>query len=199
MEKNEQKIYAFVDSQNLNQGTIKNGWKLDYKKFRNYLATKYNVSEAFLFIGYVEDNAPLYKYLEEAGFKMIYKPVMEIEREEKVTYKGNVDAELVLHAMIHINDFDEAIIVSGDGDFFCLVEYLAQVGKLDKVIVPNERYSSLLRKYSEYIVPLGLVKSKLKLDNYQRHGRQKQKLNAQAKGGQAKVQQNKERHSRSKK
>jgi len=32
--------YAFIDSQNLNLGIQKLGWKLDYKKFRVYLKEK---------------------------------------------------------------------------------------------------------------------------------------------------------------
>jgi uncharacterized LabA/DUF88 family protein len=35
--------------------------------------------------------------------------------------KGNVDAELVLHTMIEYDNYSKAIIISGDGDFFCLV------------------------------------------------------------------------------
>ena len=33
--------YAFIDSQNLNLGIQKLGWKLDYRKFRVYLAEKF--------------------------------------------------------------------------------------------------------------------------------------------------------------
>jgi uncharacterized LabA/DUF88 family protein len=44
--------------------------------------------------------------------------------------KGNVDAELVLHAMIEYPNYDKALIVTGDGDFFCLVEYLIKQDKL---------------------------------------------------------------------
>jgi len=35
--------------------------------------------------------------------------------------RGNVDAELVLHAMIEIQNYEKAVIVSGDGDFHCLI------------------------------------------------------------------------------
>jgi len=39
--KKELNNYAFIDSQNLNLGIQKLGWKLDYRKFRVYLAEKY--------------------------------------------------------------------------------------------------------------------------------------------------------------
>ena len=46
--------YAFIDSQNLNLATQTLGWKLDWKRFRVYLAEKYGVTKAYLFIGFVE-------------------------------------------------------------------------------------------------------------------------------------------------
>jgi len=74
-----------------------------------------------------------------------------------------VDAELVLHAMIEFKNYDKAIIVSGDGDFHCLIEYLEGKGKLYKIIAPNKRYSSLLRKFTKYIVVTTALKEKLKV------------------------------------
>lgn len=154
--------YAFVDSQNLNLGALSAGWKLDFGKFRLYLRNKYGVTKAFLFIGYIKGNTGLYRYLQECGYILIFKNVLEIKKEGKTTYKGNVDAELVLHAMIEYDNYRKAVIVTGDGDFYCLVEYLEGQRKLFKVITPNKRYSSLLRKYARYIFTLGLAKNKLK-------------------------------------
>lgn len=76
--------------------------------------------------------------------------------------KGNVDAELVLHAVIKKGEYNKAIIVSGDGDFLCLIEYLVGEEKLLKIIVPNRSYSSLLRRFSKYILPMELIKEKVK-------------------------------------
>lgn len=80
-------VYAFIDSQNLYLGTLNSGWELDYQKFRNYLRTKYNVSKAYLFIGFVPTNTNLYKSLQEAGFILVFKPVLKIQEEKKTTYK----------------------------------------------------------------------------------------------------------------
>lgn len=138
------KIYAFIDSQNLNLGTLKDGWKLDFRKFRMYLRNKYRVEKAFLFIGYIKGNQKLYDRLERYGYDVIFKPVLKHQGK----LKGNVDAELVLYAMIEFENYDKAIIVSGDGDFYCLEKYLYSQKKLQKIIVPNSRYSSLLREFA---------------------------------------------------
>ena len=156
--------FAFIDSQNLNLGVRSQGWKLDFGKFRQYLITKYNVKKTFLFIGFIRGNQMLYTYLQSVGYICIFKPTLELrENKNRVKVKGNVDAELVLHSMIEYKNYDKAIIVSGDGDFHCLIEYLEEKGKLLKIITPNKRYSSLLKKFTQYIVVVSPLKEKLKV------------------------------------
>ncbi|HCC67986.1 TPA: hypothetical protein DEP90_02115 [Patescibacteria group bacterium] len=154
--------YAFIDSQNLNLGVKSMGWDLDFKKFRIYLRNKYNVTQALLFIGHVTGNEKLYTTLQRYGYILVFKPTLEFKQNGKVKIKGNVDAELVLHSMIEINNYDKAIIVSGDGDFHCLIEYLDEVNKLGRILVPNKKYSSLLRKFTKYIVHIQSLKGSLK-------------------------------------
>jgi len=153
--------YAFIDGTNLYLGVKSQKWKLDYKKFRVFLKDKYKVKKAFLFIGYVSGNESLYKNLQECGYICIFKPTLEITGKGKRKIKGNVDAELVLHAMIEFPNYDKAVIVSGDGDFYCLIEYLETQNKLLKIIVPTETYSSLLRKFSKFIVNINLFRKKI--------------------------------------
>jgi uncharacterized LabA/DUF88 family protein len=165
-------VYAFIDSQNLNLGTLGFGWKLDFAKFRLYLRNKYEVEKAYLFIGYIHKNANLYQKLQEFGYILIFKPILSIQKGNRVTFKGNVDAELVLHTMIQKENFEKAIIVSGDGDFHCLVEYLSKNNLLEKVMTPNSSYSSLLREFGKDIVDI--TKLREKLEYKRRHSRGKQ-------------------------
>jgi uncharacterized LabA/DUF88 family protein len=67
--------------------------------------------------------------------------------------------------MIQFPNYEKAVIVSGDGDFYCLIEYLVRQNKLLKIIVPNKRYSSLLRKFARFIVNINLFKEKLEFKN----------------------------------
>jgi len=135
--------YAFIDSQNLNLSIQALGWKLDFARFKIYLKEKYQVKKAFIFVGYVEGNNDLYKFLQDAGFICIFKPTLEYK---DGTTKGNVDAELVLQTMIEYENFNKAVIVSGDGDFYCLIKYLLEKNKLEVVLIPNYfKFSALLR------------------------------------------------------
>lgn len=143
MKKDTRNNYAFIDSQNVNLAIRSLGWKLDFARFRVYLKEKYGVTKAFLFIGYIEGNNELYISLQSAGFLCIFKPTLEYK---DGSTKGNCDAELVLHAMIEYPNYDKAIIVTGDGDFYCLVQYLLEKDKLSAVIIPNRfKFSALLK------------------------------------------------------
>jgi uncharacterized LabA/DUF88 family protein len=137
------KIYAFIDSQNLNLSILNLGWKLDFRRFRVYLREKYHVQNAYLFIGYIPENAELYKNLQEMDYICVFRPVLTGTGGKT---KGNVDAELVLHTMIEFPHYDKAILVSGDGDFQCLAKYLHEQGKLAALLIPNQaQYSALLK------------------------------------------------------
>ncbi len=168
-------IYAFIDSQNLNLGTQRAGWKMDWRKFRQFLKEEYKVDKAYLFIGYMVENESLYEYMHSLGFLVVLKPTLEInvqeknpdsidnkdELKDKNIIKGNVDTEIVLTAMKEIRNYAKAIIVSGDGDFYSLIEYLAARNKLAGVLTPNWQYSSLLKEFDKYIVNLDKYKSRL--------------------------------------
>ena len=175
MKKKKETVYAFIDSQNLNLGVQSQGWKLDWRKFRQYLRNKYYVSKAYLFIGQVAGNESLYAFLQECGYILIFKPTLERRDNSKVKIKGNVDAELVLHTMIEYKNYHKAIIVSGDGDFHCLVEYLEKKDKLLKILAPTKHYSSLLRKFNNqnYIMRIDLLRKSLEQKKTGIRGRSK--------------------------
>ena len=171
--------YAFIDSQNLNLGTQRMGWKLDWRKFRQYLGNEHGVTKAYMFIGYMSENESLYEYMHELGFLVVLKPTVDVnathdgdqkvtttagtnpEDKEKPTVKGNVDAELVLYAMKEMPNYEKAIIVSGDGDFFSLAEYLDEKGRLACILAPNWQYSSLLKPFESKIIRLDQLRRQL--------------------------------------
>jgi uncharacterized LabA/DUF88 family protein len=172
-----EKNYAFIDSNNLHQSLSKDinkkdrkiysGWQLDYGRFRVYLKDKYGIEKAFLFIGFKPGNQAMYTKLQEYGYICVFKPTLELA---DGTVKGNVDAELVLHSMIEYPNYDKAVIVSGDGDFYCLVEYLLNNSKLKIVLIPNQNnYSCLLDRLSSpknnILNFLNILKDKLEYKN----------------------------------
>ena len=142
--KDKQNNYAFIDGQNLYLAIKELGWKLDYKRLVTYFREKYGVERAYMFMGFVPENQELYSFLQTVGFILIFKPIL---KNKDNVIKGNCDAELVLQSMIDFPNYDKAMIVTGDGDFYCLVKYLDSKDKLLKVLAPSsQNCSSLLRK-----------------------------------------------------
>lgn len=131
--------FAFIDAQNLYLGLRAEGWKLDYKRFRVYLKEKYSVQKAYMFMGYVPENWKIYRFLSDIGFVLIFKTIFDIDDQ----IKGNCDGEMILQAAIDIPFYDQAVIVTGDGDFYCLVKYLKSINKLKKILALT--YSSCSR------------------------------------------------------
>ena len=138
---------AFIDGQNLNLGTTQNSWKIDHNKLRVYLKDKYHVAEAYYFLGYISDaEQDLYNNLQKAGFIVVFK---EHNSNLMAKKKGNVDTDIVFEIMRNLVDnkkFDKFLLVSGDGDYKKVVDYLIKKDKFKKILFPNKKFASSLYK-----------------------------------------------------
>ena len=107
----------------------------------------------------------MYAFLQRCGYILVLKPTTTYKDESgQIKVKGNVDTDLVLYAAAkEINNYDEAVIVSGDGDFLSLCEYLEENNKLGKILIPNKhRFSYLLTKYVDRFDFVSINNIKLK-------------------------------------
>lgn len=141
-----QKIIAYVDTANLHKGSHRLGFEIDYKKFYGWLCQKYNLSKIFLFMGFISRYKNHYDYLQECGYEIIFKETITSRTGET---KGNCDAELILKVAsdYYEQEFTSCVIVSGDGDFRCLIDFLKEKNSLHTVICPTKLNSSyLIRK-----------------------------------------------------
>ena len=147
------KNLAFVDGQNLHMGTAKrviNPWKINLSRLRVYLKQKYGVDKAYYFLGYVQEaNEELYEEIPNAGFVLIFREHNPVMLGKK---KGNVDSDIIFHVMRKMykgEDFGKIILVSGDGDYKLLVDFLIEEDKFEKILFPNREFrSSLYKKLS---------------------------------------------------
>ncbi len=145
---------AYIDGQNLRMGTLdtKPSWHIDLRRFRIYLREKYHVEKAFYYMGYVIDGdkyQKLYEHIQEAGYILVFRKHNSAMIGKK---KGNVDSDIILDAMKRLylkEKFDQIILVSGDGDYKGLVDFLIEQDKFGKVLFPNKKYASSLYKQLE--------------------------------------------------
>jgi uncharacterized LabA/DUF88 family protein len=141
-----------------------------------------------MFIGYVPEFEKMYEQLHETGYAVVLKPTFDMtkprpetgekadkkDKEDEKPVKGNIDADLVLWAMKEMSNYDKAIIVSGDGDFYTLVEYLEQKGRLLKILAPSGHYSNLYNKFENYIDRLDQHRHELAYRDFKRRSRKPQ-------------------------
>jgi len=147
----EKNNYAFIDGQNLYMGTTKkeiNPWKIDLARFRIYLEQKYNVTKAFYFLGYLDESQQsLYEKIQSAGFILLFREHTSLMLGKK---KGNVDSDIILSVMKKLyykESFNKVVLVSGDGDYKQLVDFLIVESKFEKIVFPDgKRASSLYKK-----------------------------------------------------
>ena len=90
---------AFIDGQNLKISTMNAApsWVVDLERFRVFLREKYNVSEAYYFVGaYDPRNSELYDALQRYGFIVMFREHAGSSLSHK---KGNVDTDIVFTIM----------------------------------------------------------------------------------------------------
>jgi uncharacterized LabA/DUF88 family protein len=155
-----QNNFAYIDGANLHNGIKSLDWNLDYKRLRVWLAEKYGVKTAYLFLGLVPKYKELYKYLQECGFVLIYK---QVSYDDAGTAKGNCDAILVLDAVsdFYEKKYNKAVIVSSDGDYAELVEFLKKKEVLLSIVSPSNKCSYLLRRQNTPLLYLDTQRKKL--------------------------------------
>lgn len=155
MNQQEQNNYAFIDGANLHSALTNVDWTLDYARFRVWLADKYHVSRAYIFIGLIPKYKDLYAYLQKSGFVLVFK---EVIYDSVGKPKGNCDADLVLQVVCdaYENNFDKAIIVASDGDYASLVKFLQKQNKITAIVSPAfpKKCSILLKRTN---VPISYI------------------------------------------
>ena len=144
-----EKNLAYIDGQNLRLGTLsaKKPWKVNLGRFRIFLKDKYKVETAYYYLGYmIKKNQDLYEKIQKAGFVLVFREHNTAMIGKK---KGNVDCDIVfsvMKKMFEKKKFDKIILVSGDGDYKMMVDFLVEQKRFKKVLFPNKQFASSLYK-----------------------------------------------------
>ncbi len=123
-------------------------WGIDLKRFRTYLEEKYLVDVAYYYLGFVhEEYQELYEEIQSAGFILVFRQHSSVMLGKK---KGNVDSDIIFSIMKRMyskEDFNRVVLVSGDGDYKMIVDFLIEENRFEKVLFPDaEKASSLYKK-----------------------------------------------------
>lgn len=147
---------VFVDVQNVQETFERQGREVRYDALqRNLIIMGKHERQSYKFVAFVpyrrddERRQRLIDALSFQGYRVVSKPVRE---RMDGSIKANMDIEMTLEILSMAEALDEIIIVTGDGDFCALVDYLSKKGKRIVVVGLGRGYTSveLIRSCDEY-------------------------------------------------
>lgn len=136
------KVYIFIDAENLFYSQKTFSWKVSYEKLMKYFKKECGIkTKCFVYKGIDEGNTKQKKFLDMLdlnGFIVRTKVVKKIKTQDgNYKWKSNLDIELALE-MIELKDnFDTAVLVSGDSDFAVVLDKLKKANK--RILVMSTR------------------------------------------------------------
>lgn len=141
------KTYAFIDASNIIYGARTEGWLIDQKKLFDYLKKKFKTSKTLFYFGKDDENkkqGQFLKKLESFGFTLRVKQIKRYGKRQK----ANCDVDLTLDMLILKEKYDQAIVLTGDGDFLPLFEYLRKEKKEVLIIAFPKSTARELKKFA---------------------------------------------------
>lgn len=90
-----------------------------------------------------------YKKLASFGYTLHLKPVKMYETADGGTRrKANCDIDMTLVMLTHIDRYDRALVLSGDGDFLPVLKHIQTHGKNVLVLARGERTAKEIRRFA---------------------------------------------------
>ena len=143
----QQKTYGFVDASNIIYGAKAEGWFIDQRKLFDYLKNKFRVRKTFFYFGKDDKNknqAKFLKKLESFGYILRVKQIKRYGTRQK----ANCDVDLTMDMLLLKDKYERAVVLTGDGDFFPLFEYLKKQGKEITIIAFAKRTARELKRFA---------------------------------------------------
>src|SRR5581483_12046642 len=122
------------DGANLHLATKMLGFDIDYRKLLKALEARGDLLRSFFYTTVIEDQEyssvrPLVDWLAYNGYTVVTKPAKEFaDANGNRRIKGSMDIELVIDAMELAGRIDSMVLISGNGEFRCMVEAIQRRG-----------------------------------------------------------------------
>jgi len=146
MRKSKRATYVFIDASNIIYGCSNQGWKMDFQKLIKYLKERFEAKKVFYFAGLDPENKKqlgFYEKLQEFGYILRLVPLKTFSDGSR---KGDVDSRMTFEIMRHFKNYDQVIVLTGDGDYYWVLEYLLEQGKNLKVLSFRKRTAREIKR-----------------------------------------------------
>ncbi len=165
----QRRVSVFVDGANMFYTQKKGlGWFFDPTKILKVLCAGYDLTDAYWYMGVKQPaegkDENFVRFLAYSGYVVRTKPLKTIYDYESgtSTQKANLDVEIVMDMFNTIDNYDKAILLSGDGDFERALELLRARGKeLCVVSTPSWVAVELRKTVGSHFVDLCDLRSQI--------------------------------------
>ena len=141
------KTYAFIDASNIIYGARSENWLIDHKKLFIYLKKKFSASKLFFYFGKDDKNTKQIKFLQKLktfGYTLRVKQIKRYGERQK----ANCDVDLTMDMLLLKDKYDRAVVLTGDGDFLPLFEYLKKQRREIIIIAFSKRTARELKRFA---------------------------------------------------
>jgi uncharacterized LabA/DUF88 family protein len=164
----------FIDEPNVARSLTElraQGKDLDYRKLKDHFSAGRPLTAAYFYTGYLDSQVGMrafFRKLEDMGYEVVQVRTKRF-RDGSVK-NADPDIKIVTDLFTKLADYDEAILVSGDGDFADSVQHLLRLGKRVKVVSMRSRMAQELRECGAEVVFLESIIHELLMDRHMRSG-----------------------------
>ena len=143
------RTYTFIDASNIIYGAGADNWKMDFQKLIKYLKERFEAKKVFYFAGLDPENKKqlgFYEKLQEFGYILRLVPLKTFSDGSR---KGDVDSRMTFEIMKYFNEYNQAIVLTGDGDYYWVLGYLSEEGKKVKILSFKNRTARELKRLAK--------------------------------------------------
>lgn len=102
-----------------------------------------------LLVGRHLQRVRFYVKLLEFGYRLFLKPVKTYDQDDGTTKrKANCDVDMAFHLMKEKDNFDRAVVLSGDGDFLPVLKHLNEYGKEVIILGRGNRTAKEIKQFA---------------------------------------------------
>lgn len=154
------KVSVFIDASNIYHAYKRLKWKIDFRKFLEYLRQETDFSQIYYYTARDLKSVKQTKFLnfiEMTGYIVRSKKIKFIKDKKNNLdkngfYKGNLDVELTIDVIESKDKYDTIILVSGDSDFEPLLQLMKNKYKKRCLVMATKHNISIeLIKCAKYI------------------------------------------------
>ena len=164
----------FIDEPNIARSLSEirsRGKDLDYHKLIDFFSARGPLAGAFFYTGYEDSQVGMkafFRKLTDFGYEVVQ--VRGKRYRDGSVKRADPDIKIVTDLFIKFREYDEAILVSGDGDFADAVQQLMKRGKRVKVLSMRSRLAQELRESGAEVIFLENILPSLTMDRQMRSG-----------------------------